>query len=177
MRLLVECTYVYDHPHDNSGIQRVVRNILSGLSKIKEHTDTIPVILKYNKVYEVRQLSPDNYMMYLGNYLLYLSIRARELYLSYCKRSERVWPFCASSFLRRGLLLLFKTGNLFFRFSIFVFSCLCRRGEVGRRIVELDVKSDDVLILLDASWHQDFLNQVEAQKKQKGSPLLLLSTM
>jgi alpha-1,2-rhamnosyltransferase len=168
MRLLVECNHIYDHPRHHSGIQRVVRNILSGLSNIHKNTDTIPVILKYNKVYEVKRMIPDNYRMYLSNYLLYLLIRARELYLSYCKRSERVWPFCASSFLRRGLLLLLKIGDFPFHFFILVFSCLCRRGEVGRRIVELAVKSDDVLILLDASWHQDFLDQVEAQKKAKG---------
>lgn len=167
MRLLVECNHIYDHPRQNSGIQRVVRNILSELSKIKEKTDIIPVILKYGKVYEVKQLFPDNYIMQHSNYLLYLLIRARELYWSYYKRSEWIWPFCKSSVLRRALLLLFKIGDLFLRFSIFVFSCLCRGGEIGKRIVELDVKSDDVLILLDASWHQDFLDQVEAQKKTK----------
>lgn len=30
-RLLVDCTYVYDHPNDNSGIQRVVRNVIREL--------------------------------------------------------------------------------------------------------------------------------------------------
>jgi len=172
MRLLIECNHIYDHPRHHSGIQRVVRNILSELSKIKENIDTIPVILKYDKVYEVKRMFPDNYRMYLANYLLYLLIRTRELYRSFYKRGERIWPFCASSILRRALLLLFKTGDLFFRFSIFVLSCLCRRGEVGRRIVELDVQSDDVLILLDASWHQDFLHQVEAQKKAKGVAII-----
>ncbi len=167
MRLLVECNHIYEHPGHNSGIQRVVRNILSGLSRIKENTDTVPVILKYNKIYEVKQMIPENYVMYLGNRLVYLLIRAREVYLSYCKRSERTWLSCTSSSLRRGLLFLFKIGDLPFRFFILVISCLCRMGEVGSRIVQLDVKSDDVLILLDASWHQDFLDQVEAQKITK----------
>ena len=32
MRLLFECTYVYDHPLVNSGIQRVVRNVIKPVS-------------------------------------------------------------------------------------------------------------------------------------------------
>lgn len=30
-RLLVECTYVFEHPKVNSGIQRVVRNVIREL--------------------------------------------------------------------------------------------------------------------------------------------------
>lgn len=30
-RLLVECTYVFEHPTANSGIQRVVRNVIQQL--------------------------------------------------------------------------------------------------------------------------------------------------
>lgn len=167
MRLLVVCNHIYDHPRQNSGVQRVVRNILYRLSQIKETTNALPVILKHDKVYEVKRMIPDNYMMHLSNYLLYLLIRARELYWSYYQRSERIWPFCISPVLYRALLHIFKMGDLLLRFSIFIFSSLCRRGEEGRRIVELDVQPGDVLILLDASWHQDFLDQVEAQKKTK----------
>ena len=28
-RILLECTHVYNHPQDNSGIQRVVRNVIN----------------------------------------------------------------------------------------------------------------------------------------------------
>lgn len=167
MRLLVECTYVYDNPHINSGIQRVVRNILYRLSQIKENTNALPVILKHDKVYEVKRMIPDNYRMYLSNHFLYLLIRAREIFAFRYRQCERTWSFCESSILRQGFFLVFKAGDVLFQVTMSALSFLCRRGEEGRRIVELDVQPGDVLILLDASWHQDFLGQVEAQKKTK----------
>ena len=53
MRFLIECTYVYEHPQDNSGIQRVVRNIVKNLEKLDNDAVCIPVILKNDKVYNM----------------------------------------------------------------------------------------------------------------------------
>ncbi len=35
MRFLIECTYVYEHPAVNSGIQRVVRNVIQQLGHLR----------------------------------------------------------------------------------------------------------------------------------------------
>ena len=161
MRLLVECSYVYDHPLDNSGIQRVVRNIISKLGNTQKIADTIPVILKNNKIYEVKRLFPDSFNMYIGNRLHYRLIRASERYWSYYDRIEKTWPFSASLNMRRGLFILCKFLGVFFNLSILIISRLCERGEIGNRIVELAVKPGDVLILLDSSWHSNFLAQVK----------------
>ena len=45
MRLLVECTYVYEHPQDNSGIQRVVRNIIGHLAGVQACVECVPVMM------------------------------------------------------------------------------------------------------------------------------------
>ena len=42
-RLLVECTYVFEHPKVNSGIQRVVRNVIRELPEADETVECIPV--------------------------------------------------------------------------------------------------------------------------------------
>ena len=166
MRLLVECSYVYDHPLDNSGIQRVVRNIISKLGNTQKIADTIPVVLKNNKIYEVKRLFPDSFNMYIGNRLHYRLIRASERYWSYYDRIEKTWPFSASLNMRRGLFILCKFLGVFFNLSILIISRLCERGEIGNRIVELAVKPGDVLILLDSSWHSNFLAQVKELKSQ-----------
>ena len=58
MRFLIECTYVYEHPQDNSGIQRVVRNVVNNLKHLNTSIECIPVMLKHDKVYRVKRLAP-----------------------------------------------------------------------------------------------------------------------
>lgn len=58
MRLLLECTYVFDHPYVNSGIQRVVRSVIQNLGALEGDVECIPVVLKNDKVFAVRQLAP-----------------------------------------------------------------------------------------------------------------------
>ncbi|MHB8138226.1 MAG: glycosyltransferase family 4 protein [Smithellaceae bacterium] len=166
MRLLVECTYVYDHPWDNSGIQRVVRNIVSRLGKTRDIGDAVPVILKNNNIYEVKKLVPGSKMMEMANRLHYRIIRARERYWTYCPRIGARRLFQASLNLRRALFLLFKLGDVFLYIIYQAVSRICRKGEIDKRIVELTVRPDDVLILLDSSWHSEFLEQVEELKAQ-----------
>jgi O-antigen biosynthesis alpha-1,2-rhamnosyltransferase len=166
MRLLVECTYVYDHPHHNSGIQRVVRNIISKLGRHQEIADAIPIILKNNKIYEVRRLSPDSFNMYIANRLHAKLVRVRERYWLYYLRIEERRPFRKWPNLRQGLLVLYKLPSIFLSLFILVIANFCLRAEVGKRIVELAVSPGDVLILLDSSWQSDCYSKVEKLKTQ-----------
>ena len=166
MRLLVECTYVYDNPHINSGIQRVVRNIISKLDKTREIADAIPVILKNNKIYEVKRLAPDNFGMYIGNRIQSKLVRARRRYWLYYERIEQIWPFRRYPKIYSSLFPLYKIGAAFFHFPIIFISRLCQIGEIGKRIDELVLKPGDVLVLLDSSWHSDLFAQIEKLKAQ-----------
>lgn len=60
MRLLFDCTHVFDHPHVNSGIQRVVRNVVHNLAGIDPVAgiECAPVILKNDKLYAVTSFTP-----------------------------------------------------------------------------------------------------------------------
>ncbi|MBV2233935.1 MAG: glycosyltransferase family 4 protein [Sterolibacterium sp.] len=59
MRILVECTCVFDHPYLNTGIQRVVRNVVNHLPDVQAIVECRPVALKNNRIYEVRRLIPE----------------------------------------------------------------------------------------------------------------------
>ncbi len=55
-RLLVECTYVFEHPKVNSGIQRVVRNVIRELPEADETVECIPVAMLDGTLYQVHSL-------------------------------------------------------------------------------------------------------------------------
>ena len=59
MRLLFECTYVFDHPLVNSGIQRVVRNVVRNLATATPPAGVscLPVVLKAGQIQIVRKLT------------------------------------------------------------------------------------------------------------------------
>jgi hypothetical protein len=58
MRYLFECTYVFDHPKDNSGIQRVVRNIINNLPHLAKEVTCIPIVIKRGDLFRVNHLKP-----------------------------------------------------------------------------------------------------------------------
>lgn len=119
MRLLFECTYVYEHPHVNSGIQRVVRNVVNNLAAAQACSDKlvgiecIPVILKNDQVYAVTRLAP--------------TLRDRAVYDAqerFEKTRNRYWLFHHNldlalglerhPWLRRVLVALFRLGAFAF---------------------------------------------------------------
>ena len=56
-RLLVECTYVFEHPQANSGIQRVVRNVITELPRNNPAVECIPVVMLKGALYQVTSLA------------------------------------------------------------------------------------------------------------------------
>lgn len=164
MRLLIECTYVYDHPNFNSGIQRVVRNIVSKLDKTKDIVDAIPVILRNNKIYEVKRLVPDNFIVYIINRVYAKFFRIRERYLLYYPIILKRRPFCSSRNMTRFFFIFYKCGDMVLQFSVWCISCLFIGDKIHRRIIEFVPKQEDVLVLLDSSWHSNCFPQVEKLK-------------
>ena len=57
-RLLVECTHVFKHPKINSGIQRVVRNVIKQLPERVGDVECLPVISLRGRLYRVTRLAP-----------------------------------------------------------------------------------------------------------------------
>ncbi len=161
MKLLLDCTHVYNHPHVNSGIQRVVRNIISRLDQNRDIACALPVILKNNKIYEVKKLIPDTDG---SNRFRARMISVREQYGMYYPRIIEHRPFQSSPNMRRAVFVPFKLGDMFLHIIVQAASRFCEKREIGKRIVELTVTSGDTLVLLDSSWQPDALEQLEALK-------------
>lgn len=60
-RLLVECSNVFRSPAVNTGIQRVVRNIVRHLEEVsrQEGVECIPVVMAEKRLFKVERLLPN----------------------------------------------------------------------------------------------------------------------
>lgn len=172
MRFLIECTYVYEHPQDNSGIQRVVRNVVNNLQQLDTAVECVPVILKHDKVYRVTRLGQPEKQQLRPRVQTWLSLqhdrlgRLRQRIGLYQSSRERRGLYRNSPLLR-GLLALFCSA---LQIAVAVpQKCLAyiSLSYVDKsRVQELECQPDDVLVLLDSSWHADFFPVAERLKSQ-----------
>lgn len=169
MRLLVECTYVYEHPQDNSGIQRVVRNIIAKLAEIQAGVECVPVMMNGGRLYRVLSLEPlpVGRAKNLRQKLIMRLDHARDRYWWLHSRLERLQPFCNSKLAKRLLFWPCKLLSLCITLPLRGLLWLNRNDQPApQRAVELQVEEGDLLLLLDSSWHADFFDLAERLKRQ-----------
>lgn len=169
MRLLIECTYVYEHPKDNSGIQRVVRNIIRTLDQASLPVECVPVMMRGNQLYQVKSLAPlpGDSTRNLCQWLIVKLDHWRNRYWWWHSHLERRWPFNASRHLRRILHLSCRLGSIAITLPLRVLLWLNRNGEPApQRAVPLQVRSGDQLLLLDSSWHDDLFPLADRLKSE-----------
>lgn len=172
MRLLIECTYVYEHPQDNSGIQRVVRNIINQLPNAQTDVECIPVVMQNDKVYRIEQLRPlrpSTVRTHIQHGLSTLHNRfgsLRNRVWNYRARRERTGIFYHSPLLRTALTWLCRglSGALSLPQKITAFISLRYIDQAQQQ--ELHCHAGDVLVLLDSSWHANFFTVAERLKKK-----------
>ena len=169
MRFLIECTYVYEHPQINSGIQRVVRNIIRQLGQLDLPVECIPVMMCAGKVYQVNSLAP----LRVGKnatYRQFLIITLdhwRNRFFFWHAQLERIWPIRASRLLRRALFICAKGLSLTITMPLRAVIWLNRKGKPAQdRTQPITPKAGDQLILLDSSWHADFFPLAERLKRE-----------
>ncbi|MBV4472678.1 glycosyltransferase family 4 protein [Pseudomonas botevensis] len=162
-RLLVECTHVFKHPKVNSGIQRVVRNVINQLPPSAEGVECLPVVLLKGTLYRVTRLAPldsplFNAVVTFGERLERL---AHRFWQGYQRRDSRLKSKTARRLLYVGYRLT----------SFGVFGVPLRlierinRHQLPKRCAPLQHQSGDQLVLLDSSWHSDFFVQAERLKR------------
>ncbi|MCK1789996.1 glycosyltransferase family 4 protein [Pseudomonas violetae] len=165
-RLLVECTYVFEHPHANSGIQRVVRNVIQQLPATDSTRECIPVVMINGALFEVKSLAPlETPKLDLMSLRVKLEQMANLFWLRH-RTLERRRPFSESKFARRVLYVGCRLA---------AFACLSlpMRGldrvlkgqKVPERCVPLQHRAADQLVLLDSSWHANFFPLAEQLKR------------
>ncbi|MBH3341396.1 glycosyltransferase family 4 protein [Pseudomonas mendocina] len=169
MRLLVECTYVYEHPQDNSGIQRVVRNIIRQLARVQAGVECVPVMMNGGRLYQVLSLEPlpvDRAKNRRQKLVMRLD-HARNRYWWLHSRLERLPPFRSSKLARRLLYWPCKLLSLGITLPLRGLLWLNRNAQPApQRAVELQAEAGDYLLLLDSSWHADFFDLAERLKGQ-----------
>lgn len=165
-RLLVECTYVFEHPEANSGIQRVVRNVITELPKNNPAVECIPVVMLKGALYQVTSLAPLKVpKLDLMGVRVRLEQIANRFWLMH-RTLERRTPFRQSRFARRVLyvgcrLAAFAALSV----PIRVLNYCLRRQEIPTRCQPLQHQAGDQLVLLDSSWHADFFPLAEQLKR------------
>jgi len=154
-KLLFDCTNVFWNPSVNSGIQRVVRNIVANLPEDNERHEYIPVVLAGSKLYRVRRLLPNDAE----------SGRLSKLYSRLDRLSSALWTCAENS---RGLLGCLMRGMCrLVRLPVaFLMRILRMAGysPLSKRASTLAVESGDHLVLLDSTWQERYFDQVEGLK-------------
>ncbi|SFH79536.1 alpha-1,2-rhamnosyltransferase [Collimonas sp. OK307] len=171
-RFLIECTYVFHHPEMNSGIQRVVRNIINHLPLVQDEAECIPVIFKDGKILEVKQLAPtytDEWRSRVRQKLEKVArklVQVRNRYWLIHSRLLRFWPWNASHNVQRVTYVLCRLVSLSFVLPLYLTEWVLRKTEVQQRAFEMECRADDVLVLLDSSWHADFFPVAERLQQE-----------
>jgi alpha-1,2-rhamnosyltransferase len=166
-RLLVECTYVFEHPSANSGIQRVVRNVIQQLPAANETVECIPVVMINGGLYEVKSLAPlKSTKLDLMGLRVKLEQWANAFWLRH-RAVERRWPFNRSHFTRRVLYVGCRlTAFACLSLPMRLLERVLKGQHIPERCVPLAHRAGDQLVLLDSSWHANFFPLAEQLKRE-----------
>jgi len=166
-RLLVECTYVFEHPSANSGIQRVVRNVIQQLPAADETVECIPVVMINGGLYEVKSLAPlKSTKLDLMGLRVKLEQWANAFWLGH-RAVERRWPFNRSHFTRRVLYVGCRlTAFACLSLPMRLLERVLKGQQIPERCVPLAHRAGDQLVLLDSSWHANFFPLAEQLKRE-----------
>lgn len=158
-RLLVECSNVFRSPAVNTGIQRVVRNIVRHLEEVsrQEGVECIPVVMAEKRLFKVERLLPNASDQSVATRLYALCERINHalwgLYGRLERRRESRAPYVVFRLLSIPLVAVMKILRLL------GYDSLRRRASV------FEHQAGDRLVLLDSSWHASCFSTVEGLKR------------
>ncbi|MCU1719250.1 glycosyltransferase family 4 protein [Pseudomonas sp. 5P_3.1_Bac2] len=163
-RLLFECSTVFRSPGVNSGIQRVVRNIVRHLPS-QTDAECIPVVFANNRLYRVNQLLPGPEdktpaarlyrQLHRFNHAFWGLHNKYESQLSICR-----WHNGRRVFFVAWRVLGLPVSALMRGLAMLGYDPLRLRAE------PFVSKPGDQLVLLDSSWHEQNFALVENLKRQ-----------
>ena len=163
-RLLVECTHVFKHPKVNSGIQRVVRNVIKQLPPSAEGVECVPVVLLKGQLYRVKRLAPLDSPLF--NAIVTFGERLERLAHRFWQLHQRLDTGCRTKLVRRLLYVGYRLTS-FGAFGIPLRLVeQVNRYQLPQRCEPLQHQTGDHLVLLDSSWHSDFFLHAERLKQE-----------
>jgi len=162
-RLLVECTHVFKHPAINSGIQRVVRNVIKQLPASAAGVECMPVVVLNGELYRVLQLAPLDTPFF--NTLETCGGRLERLAHRFWQWHQRRDAQLNSKLARRALYVGYRL-TIFAAFGLPIrLIRRINRRQLLKRCSALQHQPGDQLVLLDSSWHSDLFAHVERLKR------------
>ena len=163
-RLLVECTHVFLHPKVNSGIQRVVRNVVNQLPPSVDGVECIPVVMLKGKLHRVLQLGSLNIPFF--DTLMTFAGRLQRLAHRFWQWHKRLDKRCTSRWVRRCLYVAYRfTALACFSVPLRLIDQV-NQYQLPKRCTPLQHQPGDQLVLLDSSWHADFFPAAEQLKRE-----------
>ncbi|MCF4995268.1 glycosyltransferase [Pseudomonas syringae] len=161
-RLLLECTHVFKHPKVNSGIQRVVRNVIKQLPSSVGDVECLPVVMLKGKLYRVTRLAALDSPLF--NAIASFGERLERLAHRFWQAHQKLHNRSTSRLWRRGLYVAYHLTALVFRVPLHLIERI-NRHQLPKRCTPLQHQPGDQLVLLDSSWHSDFCSHVERLKR------------
>ncbi|MBK5509430.1 MULTISPECIES: glycosyltransferase family 4 protein [unclassified Pseudomonas] len=163
-RLLVECTHVFQHPKVNSGIQRVVRNVINQLPPSVQGVECIPVVMLKGKLYRVLKLGALNIPFF--DHLMIFGGRLGRLAHRFWQLHQRLHNRTNSRVIKRLLHVAYRvTAITCFSIPLRLIDGL-NQYQLPKRCTPLQHQPGDQLVLLDSSWHTDFFPFAEQLKRE-----------
>lgn len=162
-RLLFECTNVFRSPGVNSGIQRVVRNIVRQLENVSDDIECVPVLFAHNRLYRVRQLLPGTEGKTLPARVYAWLERVNQVFWRLHGHYEQYWPMRRWHNARRVFFVFGRLASLPVALALRVLR-LFGYDPLVQRAEPFEPQAGDQLILLDSSWHAQHFSQVESLK-------------
>ncbi|TNB93595.1 glycosyltransferase family 4 protein [Pseudomonas jessenii] len=163
-RLLVECTHVFKHPKINSGIQRVVRNVIKQLPERVGDVECLPVISLRGRLYRVTRLAPLDAPLF--NAIATFGERLERLAHRFWQWHQRLDSRLQAKTPRRLLYVGYRL-SAFAAFGVPLRLIeRINRQQLPKRCAPLQHQPGDQLVLLDSSWHSDFFSHAEQLKRE-----------
>ncbi|WP_278957257.1 glycosyltransferase family 4 protein [Aquipseudomonas alcaligenes] len=164
-RLLFECTNVFRNPGVNSGIQRVVRNIVRQLEPASGSVECVPVLFAHNRLYRVAQLIPGREGRTLPAKAYAWLERLNQAFWRLHGRYEERWPMRRWHNARRAFFVLWRLLALPLTVALRLLR-LFGYDPLQQRAEPFEAQPGDQLILLDSSWHAQHFSQIEGLKRR-----------
>ena len=191
-KIYVDCSFLPENPELNTGIQRVVREIMRHMEHLATEDDykVIPVNLSYGQFVPVdvkdlyRKKKKENIEPSLT-----FKFNAKELakkgaiwFVLYLKQIYlAVLTLIAAILYRPGVKAFLLAPRNRFGLNMFIDKILIQPAKALVRLIAIRIrhrdtseflpKSGDVLLLLDSSWHMDIWPSV-AKAKESGAKVI-----
>ena len=165
MRFLIDCTFISFNPSLNSGIQRVVRNIVTHAIDSDQGVECTPVFFKNNSVFKLRKMTPGAAESILVSTLNKLNLLVKQFGAKVVDLSGESEDFSLKVY--NSLRVAAIHSAIFFtRLTRYIcrhirdfIACYFR----GR---PLKILNDDIIVLLDSTWQLDSHEPIRAAKSR-----------